>query len=81
MSARLAPCLGQLSEHVEVGQGEPRRLREIDLEPAHERGVRLEERAPGLEPVPVRQGLGHEPIEETGNLGLGIYLRTQPPGT
>jgi hypothetical protein len=72
--AQLAPRLGQLSDHVEEGLSQSRRLCEVGLEPAHERGMCPEERCPGLEAAPVGQSLRPEPFEESSHLGFGISL-------
>src|SRR4051794_34112195 len=59
--AQLTVGLRQLSEHVEVGQGQPRLSLQIRIQSAHERGVRPQQRAPGLQPTPARHLVLDEP--------------------
>src|SRR5436190_1857776 len=65
-------------EHVEVRERESRRLREINLEAAHERGVCAQERVPGRQSAPTWQLTSHEPSEKTSDIRLRSYLHTQP---
>jgi hypothetical protein len=66
--------LRQLSEHVEVGQGQACLSFEIRIESAHERGVGSQHRAPGLQPTAARHLILYEPVEELCDIGLRKYL-------
>src|SRR5207302_784256 len=79
--AQLAPRACQLSEHIEVCQRESCRLRETNLEAAHEGGVCPQERVPCLESTPARQLASYEPVEKSSSVGFRRYLHTQQPIT
>src|SRR5207342_1437378 len=64
----------QLSEHVEVGQGQTRLPFEIRVESAHERGVSPQERVPSPQPTTARQLVLYEPFQEFSDIGLRNYL-------
>src|SRR5213079_229388 len=66
--AKLAARKRELSENVEVGERQPRRLRKLELESPQQRGVGLEQRAPRLEAAPAREGFLHDPAEERGGI-------------
>lgn len=68
--AQPAAGLAEVSQDVEVAQGEANGLDKVSGELAHERGVRADERLPGLDPVLVRHRLAHQPVEEPRDVGL-----------
>ena len=70
---------GQLSEDVEIGEGQARLALKIRLEPADQRGVRLHQRSPGAEAPPRRELGCHEPLDQTGGVLLRTYLHAQQP--
>ena len=66
LSARL-PELGQ---DVEIAQGEADVVHEVRRELAHQRGVGVDERPPGGEPVLVGDRLGDQTVEQRRDIGL-----------
>ena len=72
--AQLTVGRRQLSEHVEVGQGQTRLSLQIRVESADERGVGPQQRAPGLQPPAARHLILYEPVEELCDIGLRKYL-------
>src|SRR6266545_2993908 len=72
--AQLAVAGRQLSEHVEVGQGQTRIPFEIRVESAHERGVSPQERVPSSQPTTARQLVLYEPVQELSDISLRNYL-------
>src|SRR5439155_8589918 len=76
--AELTAGARQLSEYVEVGQREPGRLRQVELEAAHEGGVCAQKRIPSPEPGSVRQLARREPIEQISRSAFRRYLHVQP---
>src|SRR5439155_4351247 len=67
--AQLTVGCRQLSEHVEVGQGQARLSFQVRVEAAHERGVGPQQRAPGPEPTAARHLSLYEPVEEPCDTG------------
>src|SRR6266567_7275011 len=62
---QLAAGAGQLSQDVEVGEGQAGVLLEIGIELADERGLRLQQSTPRLLSAPARQRLLGKPTEES----------------
>src|SRR6266581_4974530 len=76
--AQLATRQRQLSEHVEIGQGQAGLLFEIRVEFAHERGVCSQQGAPRLQSAAARQLVRRDPVEERSDVRLRSYLHPQP---
>jgi hypothetical protein len=64
----------QLSEDVEVGQGQTRLSLQIHVQSAHERGVGSQQRAPGLQPAAARHLILYQPVEEFCGVDSARYL-------
>jgi hypothetical protein len=72
--AQLAVGYRQLSEDVEVSEGETSLSLQIHVQSAHERGVGSQQRGPGLQPTLARELILDEAVEELCRIGLGRSL-------
>ena len=70
---------GQLSQHIEVGQGQTGLAFEIGLKLAQKRGVGPEQRIPRLQATPARHLPRHDPIEMCSGVRFRMYLHMQSP--
>jgi hypothetical protein len=70
LNAQFAAGLSELGQHVEIAQGEASLVDEIGCQLTHQRGMRAQQRAPGVESKLMGQRLEDEPIEQRGNVGL-----------
>jgi hypothetical protein len=62
--------LPEVCQRVEVAKGEADMLHEVRRELAHQRGVGVDECAPGSAAMPVWDRLGDQTLEQRGNIGL-----------
>ena len=76
--AQLPVGEGELGEHVEVGKGQIGLSLEVRLELPHERCMRPKQGSPGVQATPIRDLVGHEPVDEPGQLTVRMYLHVQP---
>ena len=70
----LAAGLSKLSQDIEVAQAEPDLIDEVHRQLAHQRGVRADERLPGVHSMLIRDRLGDETSEECGDVGLVLNI-------
>jgi predicted dehydrogenase len=70
---------GQLSQHVEVGQGQTRLALEIGLKLAQERGVGPKQPVPRQQAPPARHLFRQDPIEVSSRVRFRKYLHMQSP--